>query len=162
MILAKEAIRISGLVFLIAVLFGCDYARMNNQESVKTYKKKMPLMDVRTVPVQPGYQFLSHANPAALKNPLPGDSKTIEQGGLAYTYFCIQCHGPKADGNGTVGQSFAPLPSNLRGANVQSQSDGQLFSKILLGFGRHPNLYTTVSEEDAWTIVHYIRSLKKS
>ncbi len=146
------------LLFLVG---GCDYARMNDQESVRTYKKKMPEIDSRTIPVDRGYQFLIHASPKDLKNPLPSTLQSIAQGKLAYSYFCIQCHGPRADGKGTVGQSFAPLPSDLTAGEVQDQSDSVLFAKILLGFARHPALYTTVSEMDTWAIVNYIRSLKQ-
>jgi hypothetical protein len=67
----------------------------------------------------------------------------------------------KADGNGTVGQSFAPLPANLRDAGVQKQSDGELFAKITLGFRRHPPLASTVSDGDRWAVVNYIQSMKK-
>jgi hypothetical protein len=140
---------------------GCDYARMRNQEDVRTYEKEMPAMDSRAIPGQGGYNVLVNADPAELKNPLPLNPETVHRGWLAYAYFCIHCHGPYADGNGTVGQSFAPLPSNLKDPAVQDQSDGELYSKILLGFGRHPVLYTTVSEQDAWAAVNYIRSLKK-
>jgi len=150
-----------GLTVLVLVISGCDYARMNDQESVRTYEKKVPEMDTRTIPVDRGYQFLVKAEPKNLKNPLPYTPETVAQGKLAYSYFCIHCHGPKADGKGTVGQSFAPLPSNLAAGDVQEQSDGELFAKILLGFGRHPMLYTTVSETDTWAVVNYIRTLKQ-
>jgi len=156
-----KIIRFAFIAFLVPLSWGCDYARMNDQESVRTYEKKVPEMDSRTIPVDRGYQFLVNAEPKDLKNPLPSTPQIIEQGKLAYSYFCIQCHGPKADGNGTVGQSFAPLPSNLTGGDVQEQSDGELFVKILLGFGRHPMLYTTVSEKDTWAVVNYIRTLKQ-
>jgi hypothetical protein len=59
-----------------------------------------------------------------------------------------------------VGQSFAPLPSNLGESPTQGQSDGQLFYKIGLGSGRHPPLAGTISEEGRWAVVHYLRSLK--
>ncbi len=150
-----------GLAVFVPVIWGCDYARMNDQESVRTYEKKVPEMDTRTIPVDRGYQFLVNANPRDLKNPLTYTPQTVAQGKLAYSYFCIHCHGPKADGKGTVGQSFVPLPSNLAEGDVQNQSDGELFAKILLGFGRHPMLYTTVSETDTWAVVNYIRSLKQ-
>ena len=155
-----KIILVAGMALLFSLSWGCDYARMNDQESVRTYEKKVPEMDSRTIPVDRGYQFLVNVEPKDLKNPLPSTPQTVAQGKLAYSYFCIHCHGPKADGNGTVGQSFAPLPSNLAEGDVQEQSDGELFAKILLGFGRHPMLYTTVSEKDTWAVVNYIRTLK--
>ena len=152
---------IVGLALLLSALCGCDYARMNDQESVRTYKKEIPDMPPEAIPTTGGLQRLTSANPKDLKNPLPYTQGSVDQGKEAYSYFCVQCHGLKADGNGTVGQSFAPLPANLRDAGVQKQSDGELFVKITLGFRRHPPLASTVSDEDRWATVNYIRSLNK-
>jgi len=152
---------ISGFVFLFAVVAGCNYARMNDQESVRTYEKEIPEMDRETIPVNGGVQILKSANPKELKNPLAFTPESVAQGKQAYNYFCVQCHGPLADGNGTVGQSFAPLPTNLTDLAVQKQGDGDLFSKISLGFNRHPPLASTVSDTDRWATVNYIRSLIK-
>ena len=142
------------------ILSGCDYGRMYDQDVVKTYGRKMPEMDARTIPVQDGFQKLVSADPGSLKNPLQYSKSSVEQGAQSYSYYCTHCHGPKADGNGTVGQSFVPLPADLSSSAVQGQGDGELYAKIRLGFKRHPRLFTTVSDEDAWAVVIYIRSLK--
>ena len=147
--------------FLILVtLTGCDYGRMYDQDSVKTYERNMPAPDPRTIPVQDGFQALKAADPRALLNPVPYSQQSVTYGKQAYAYFCVQCHGPRADGRGTVGQSFAPLPTDLSSPAVQTQTDEELYAKIRLGFRRHPQLFTTVSDDEAWAVVHYIRSLK--
>jgi mono/diheme cytochrome c family protein len=148
-------------VLLSVPITGCDYQRMKDQESVRTYKKEMPEMDARTVPVQDGFQVLLTADPKTLANPLPLTPVSAQQGKQAYGYFCVHCHGPKADGMGTVGQSFSPLPTDLRSDVVQTQSDGELYAKVRLGYKRHPRLYTTISEPDTWVVVDYMRSLKQ-
>jgi hypothetical protein len=58
-----------------------------------------------------------------------------------------QCHGPNFDGYGTVGQSFAPPPGDLRTAKIQSMSPGSLFKEISYGIpdGRQPALATTMT-----------------
>jgi mono/diheme cytochrome c family protein len=147
-------------ILLLPVATGCDYQRMRDQASVRTYKKEMPAMDQRTVPVRDGFQSLLSADPKKLTNPLPLTPQAVKTGQTAYGYFCVQCHGPKADGAGTVGQSFFPLPADLKSAAVRAQSDGELYAKIRLGFNRHPRLYTTIAEQDTWAVVDYVRSLK--
>ena len=147
------------LLFLFAPA-GCDYGRMYDQESVRTYEKKMPDGPPGTIPISGGIEVLSRTDPKDLKNPVSPTTSAISQGRAAYFNFCVPCHGPKADGNGTVGQSFAPLPANLTDPQVLDQSDGELFYKISLGFGRHPALASTVSEVDRWAVVNYLRSLK--
>jgi cytochrome c5 len=147
------------LIPLLCFFSGCDYDRMSEQESVRTYEAKIPEMPARSIPVTGGIAQLRSAHPRKMKNPLPRTEDVIARGKTGYGYFCIMCHGPKADGRGTVGQSFAPLPMDLRSAYVQGQDDGFLFYKISLGFKRHPPLATTVSQEDCWAIIHYMRSL---
>jgi mono/diheme cytochrome c family protein len=149
------------LVFGLIALSGCDYARMKDQESIRTYKKEMPAMDERTIPIEGGYQMLTNVDTTALRNPFTVTPRTIEQGRQAYGYFCIHCHGAYGDGNGTVGQSFSPLPTDLKSEKVQSQTDGELYVKTRLGFNRHPRLYTTVSEKDTWAVVNYVRTLRR-
>ena len=108
----KMSNRGSALILFLCLLaaHGCDYARMNDQESVRTYKKEAPPMDGRTIPVQDGFQALKHSDPTKLANPLPPGDASVRQGKEAYGYFCVHCHGERADGNGAVGQVFLPSP----------------------------------------------------
>lgn len=149
------AATLAGLVFLFQ---GCDYARMKDQESVRTYEAEMPPAPQGTIPVTGGIAVLRSEKPAGMRNPLPSTPATLERGRTAYGYFCIMCHGPNLDGKGTVGQSFAPLPTDLRSTYVRRQDDGNLFGKISLGYRRHPPLAHTASAEDRWAVITYIRS----
>jgi mono/diheme cytochrome c family protein len=149
------------LLLLFQLLPGCDYARMKDQESVRTYEAQPPEMPVQSVPVSGGVAQLRNADPQKMKNALPVTDEVIARGKTSYEYFCAMCHGPEADGKGTVGQSFAPLPTDLRGAYVRGQSDGLLFYRISLGFNRHPSLFGTVSSDDRWAVIRYLRSLRE-
>ncbi len=157
---SRQILVLSLFLPLILLFFGCDYARMRDQESIRTYEAEPPEMPAGTIPISGGAEVLKASKPADLRNPLANDQKTLDAGKIAYAYFCIHCHGQKFDGNGTVGQSFAPLPTDLKGAYVRQQSDGDLFYKISFGYKRHPPLSTTVSEQDRWAVLHYIRSIK--
>ena len=150
---------VSAALLVIPVLQGCDYARMKEDEALRTYERALPEMPKGTVPKAGGQQVLPEANPSTLVNPLPPGPESIARGAQAYQYYCVQCHGPNGDGKGTVGQSFAPLPTNLKGRPVQEQTDGDLFYRISFGFNRHPPLFYTAPEEDRWAVIHFMRSL---
>jgi len=147
------------LPLLVIVLpAGCDYARMTNDEAVNTYQAVMPDMDDRTVSVGAADLPPAGVEPRDLVNPLPVAAESVEQGRVGYGYYCLPCHGPRGDGRGTVGQSFAPLPTDLGSEAVLQQSDGELFHKITAGFKRHPPLGYTVAVEDRWAVIIYLRN----
>ena len=61
-----------------------------------------------------------------------------------------------------MGQSFNPLPTDLRIARIQSAADGYLFKHIsyaIGGSGRQPALATTVAVYERWPLIAYIKSL---
>jgi len=147
---------------MLFVLTACDYGRFKDQEALRAYKVEMPAMPNGSIPVRDSIQILRTTKPQDLHNPILFTRESAETGRERYGYFCVMCHGTKADGNGTVGQSFYPLPANLAGPYVQKQSDGELFYKIYFGFKRHPQLIHTVAGDDRWLIINYIRSLGKS
>jgi mono/diheme cytochrome c family protein len=146
---------------MLHLLWGCDYGRMKEDEAVHTYQTSMPEMLSGTIPTGGGIQVLRTASPDQLPNPAAFSAESVQRGKEAYGFYCIHCHGPYADGRGTVGQSFAPLPANLKDPNVQDQSDGSLFYRISLGFKRHPPLWHTVTEDNRWAIINYVRSLAR-
>ncbi len=147
------------LSLIVSLLCGCDYARMRDDEAVNLYEMELPEMPGGIVPLGGGIEPAFAEKTQEVKNPLQATPPSIESGRQAYLYFCIQCHGPGGEGFGTVGQSFAPLPTDLKSAYVQQQTDGELFIKIGKGFKRHPPLAYTVSVQDRWAILLYLRSL---
>ncbi|SPF50902.1 conserved exported hypothetical protein [Syntrophobacter sp. SbD1] len=148
------------LVFAAVALSGCYYSEMRDDEAVQAYNQEFPQMPKKTIPVDGGNWVERQADPTELANPLSGDARIITWGYERYRFYCVQCHGPRLDGMGTVGQSFAPLPADLKSSVVQDQSDGEIFYQIRFGFNRHPALYATVTDDETWAIVRYMRSAR--
>jgi len=119
-------------------------------------------MAAGSVPVNGGEAFYRAAAPETITSPFPLTEPTaIASGRTAYQYYCIHCHGKNFDGYGTVGQSFAPPPGDLRSTRVQSMPEGVLFKEISYGIpgGRQPPLATTVAVNDRWCTIAYVKSL---
>jgi mono/diheme cytochrome c family protein len=136
--------------------------RMWETPAIRPHEEPIPVMAGGIVPFEGGEAFYRVADPDAIQAPVSSDrNQTIAQGSQGYQYFCIHCHGGHYDGMGTVGQSFAPLPSDLRSAKVQAMTPGRLFYEISYGIpdGRQPALDTTIDIAERWQIVAYVKSL---
>ena len=141
----------------------CNDWRMWETPAVKPHEAPLLIMDEHAVPLSDGEAGYRMADGKAIPSPVAaGDPVAIEAGRTGYLTYCAQCHGRYHDGNGTVGQSFEPLPTDLRRETVQSQAAGSLFKTISYGLasgGRQPALATTIAIDERWTIVAYIKSL---
>ena len=138
------------------------YGRMRETPGVKPHEEPLLVMDVDAVPVSGGDSLLRVTKPEELQSPLAMDAEeTIARGKSVYLTFCAQCHGNNYNGRGTVGQSFQPLPADLRSAEVQSQTEGKLFYTVSYGIpkGRQPALYFIITIEDCWRVVAVVKSL---
>ena len=147
------------LSFLLPGTPACDYERMSDTESIRPYERRMPDAPVGAVPRDDGEIRARLTPEGSLENPLPAWPDTIARGEERYGRFCVHCHGTRYNGDGTVGQSFSPLPADLRGEALQSMSDDALFRTISYGKDRCPPLASTISIDDRWAIIHWIRSL---
>ncbi len=136
--------------------------RMWETPAVKPHENPIPVMTAGVVPFHGGEAQLRAMGDNEMKSPLDlADAKTIDSGKQGYIKFCIQCHGKYHDGNGTVGQSFQPLPGDIRSAKAQAKKPGELFSEISYGVpgGRQPALATTIDKTTRWQIIAYVKSL---
>ena len=136
--------------------------RMRETPALRPHEKPLLIMENGTIPFEGGEAVYRKTEGKRLKSPfLKGDSNTVKLGETLYSTYCAQCHGKYHDGNGTVGQSFHPLPTDLRSLKVQTRPEGVLFKEISYGVpnGRQPPLATTIAVMDRWRIVAYLKSL---
>jgi len=136
--------------------------RMWDTPAIKPHENEMPVMGSGSVPSSDGEAFYRAISGHTLKSPFNlNDTAVIKRGRQGYVTHCVHCHGKQHDGNGTVGQSFQPLPGNLRSDKVQSMPEGLLFKEISYGIpgGRQPPLATTIDIQNRWKIIAYLKSL---
>ena len=166
--------RLSILVAFIVVILTAAYTvltlydenlkvgRMWETPAVRPHEQEIPVMEAGIIPVQGGETLYRNIRGEDLNSPLMSDDpEVVESGKSLYFTYCVQCHGKYFDGNGTVGQSFHPLPTDLRTEKVRTSPEGALFKSISYGVpgGRQPPLATTVDVDDRWRIIAFIKSL---
>jgi mono/diheme cytochrome c family protein len=138
------------------------YGRMRETPGVKPHEEPLLIMAKGVVPVSGGEAVLLATDANALQPAVDMSApETIGRGKSVYFTFCAQCHGNNFDGQGTVGQSFQPLPTNLSSGKVQTKTVGELFKSVSYGVkdGRQPALHTTIAIEDRWRVVAFVKSL---
>jgi mono/diheme cytochrome c family protein len=95
---------------------------------------------------------------AAAANPVPADADSIERGTSLYLANCSVCHGVTGTGDGPAAEAWArPAPLS---AVVPDLTDGELAYRISTGTvgTRMPAYATTLSENDRWDLVNYLRA----
>jgi mono/diheme cytochrome c family protein len=138
------------------------YGRMWETPAVRPLEEPALFMPHGNIPRSGGEALLRATPPEQLSFPREmNPPESIKKGKNLYFTFCAQCHGTNLDGNGTVGQSFHPLPTDLKSQKVQSLSEGTLFKSISYGVpeGRQPPLAGTIDVAERWSIVVYVKSL---
>ena len=95
-----------------------------------------------------------------LKNPVPGDAASIEEGKKLYGRHCASCHGPTGKGDGGMALSGG-TPANLTDETWDhGSSDGEIFVVIRDGTSTDMESYKEkLTEKQIWHLVNFIRSL---
>lgn len=99
---------------------------------------------------------------ATEKSPNSLDAK----GKLLFSHYCAHCHGSKGEGNGYNSEFLDKEPANLSDHEfISKKNNDQLFRVISLGgigvkkSSLMPVFGNTLSQEEIWSLVAYIRSL---
>jgi len=113
-----------------------------------------------------GYQSYAYANTAAgagakLKNPLPRTSDVMKRGQATFNTYCLVCHGPAGEGDGTVVPKF-PRPPSLQSEKIRTMEDSGIYHIITMGQNLMPSYAAQVAPADRWALIHYIRALQRS
>lgn len=79
-----------------------------------------------------------------------------------YAQHCKSCHGREGYGDGTKAKELDTEMRDITAEEVQSQTDGELYYKALIGRDEMPNFEKKIKDdEDRWMIINYLRSLSE-
>lgn len=99
---------------------------------------------------------------AERKNPVKVTAEGLSGIKKIYGYDCAMCHGAAGEGKGDVAASMNLSLKDWRSTPAVSEmSDADMFDIIVKGKGKMVGEGDRLKPEQAWTMVHYVRSLAK-
>jgi mono/diheme cytochrome c family protein len=96
---------------------------------------------------------------ALRKNPVPPTAESIKKGGNLFVVYCTPCHGPSGKGNGPVVAKFVPPPDLTNPDLQKSRTDGYWQSYLSVGGAVMPSYGESLSADERWDVVNYLRTL---
>jgi hypothetical protein len=177
------------LLFLVAMfLSSCDYNRRTtgwdyagdliNSNAYETYSENPVFKNGRTMqpPVEGTiprdfmpYEYHKSDEDRVLAaqnlvNNLANTNDNLERGKVAYGIYCMQCHGEKGDGQGSlyVNKKFNYPPGNLLSEKMRANPEADIYHVITVGWGIMGEHGSMIEPADRWKIAMYIkRELQK-
>ncbi|MBI5197895.1 MAG: c-type cytochrome [Nitrospirae bacterium] len=116
-------------------------------------------------PLKPRVPADQMASAKAMKNPVASTPENVAKGKAIFEGKggCTICHGPNGNGDGPGAVALDPSPRNFHNKDWQkARTDGELKWVIKngsAGTGMVP--VTTISDEEAWQAIDFVRSLGK-
>lgn len=101
-----------------------------------------------------------------LQNPLNASEEVIRRGAAIYHSkgTCAECHGVTGRGDGEAGTLAASRPRNFVDRAFHAmRTDGELFWVLkegIAGSGMLSFVPRLISEEEAWSVIHYLRTFR--
>lgn len=94
-------------------------------------------------------------------NPLPVNQKVLDLGKKRYDTYCSPCHGFYGKGDSRLRGQF-PVPPTLHSEKVMNWKDANIYHVITNGQNTMPSYASSISRDDRWAIIHYLRVLQRS
>src|SRR5580692_8797648 len=148
------------LILLIAAVLAVGfvaYSLLHNGVSAKATPTALEVMMARKA-----RHMALPSEARSLVNPVAASEENLRDGRLHFADHCAICHGNDGSCDTMMGSGLYPKPPDLRLAETQKLSDGELFWIIENGvrFTGMPAFSTRHSSpEDSWKLVHFIRHL---
>jgi mono/diheme cytochrome c family protein len=152
---------IFALLIVTVVVGGAGYWYVSSTElSARAEPKPLEAKLARQI-----RQYAVPPRVKAMKNPVPASGDVVKAGMEHFADHCSVCHGNDGRGDTLFGRGMYPRPPDLRSAETQNMSDGEIFHVIENGvrFTGMPAFGdgTADASNETWRLVHFIRHLPR-
>jgi mono/diheme cytochrome c family protein len=97
-----------------------------------------------------------------MKNPLRPTQQVLNRGQFVFNTYCMVCHGPSGEGDGTVTTRGFSRPPSLQSDKIRGWADGSIYHVITIGQAVMPSYSSQIAPGDRWAAIHYIRALQRA
>lgn len=108
---------------------------------------------------QPDKEWNAPGHAKELINPVSDTAAISQKGKELYNLYCSSCHGEIGFGNGAARGPLGDRPANFHAEKFKRQSSGEIFWKLTTGRKDMPSFEKTLSEEQRWMLVAYLRNM---
>jgi len=161
------------LCLALSALAGCDVLNpMMSQQKLKPYRPSDFFPDgISMRPPPAGAVPAGGWQPSSLAAGTGDDGQLVERmpvrptpellalGRKRFDVNCAVCHGLLADGDSLVARNMSQRPPPSLHQRVRAD-DGFYFNVISRGFGVMPSYAATLTPEERWAVVAYVRALQ--
>ncbi len=147
-------------VALLAVAFGIVISILHDGLSARATPTRLEAVLARNA-----RHLAIPSNARLAQNPVLESPEDLREARLHFADHCAICHANDGSGHSDIGDGLYPKPPDLRLAQTQNLSDGELFWIIENGvrFTGMPAFSTNGGNhgggQDSWKLVHFIRHL---
>ena len=154
---------VAGAVALVVVICGGGFLFLTMQNNGFSAKAQPTLVERWAA-----RRSRAMAMPAGAKeraNPVPDSPEVLAEARAHWADHCAACHSNNGSGDAEMGKHMYPPAPDMRQADTQNLTDGELFYIIQNGIRLTgmPAWSTGAShdEQDSWKLVRFIRHLPK-
>ncbi|MCX6146752.1 MAG: cytochrome c [Candidatus Kapabacteria bacterium] len=162
----KSPVRMFGLIYLVTiisiVIVGAFYLRYLDFNSDNNRKFKDGVL-VEAESDLPTKRSVSLAGVDVNLVGKPSDI-LIAKGADSFSKNCVSCHGEKGAGDGVAGAALNPKPRNFTASEgwKNGRKASQIYKTLEEGIkGSGMSSFSHLPVEERFSLIHYIRSLKK-
>ncbi len=147
-------------VTLLAVAFGIVISILHDGLSARATPTRLEALLARNA-----RHLAIPSNARLAQNPVLESPEDLREARLHFADHCAICHANDGSGHSDIGDGLYPKPPDLRLAQAQNLTDGELFWIIENGvrFTGMPAFSTNGGNhgggQDSWKLVHFIRHL---
>jgi mono/diheme cytochrome c family protein len=155
---SKKALKITAVSVSVIVALGVGLYALFIWEG-SSAREDAPALEANVA--QRLLHYTVPASVRAMNNPvdITAGSADVDAGHQTYTKKCEICHAYDGSGKTEIGSGQYPRPPDLRSADVQEMSDGELFYHLKNGI-RHTGMPGwTLPDRKLWQLSAYLRHL---